>query len=388
MKFTVIRENLSNALNVVSKAVNQRSPLPILSNILIKTEKGMIQLFASDLQMSISASVGAKIDEPGEITVPAKIFIEFVNQVNSDKIDFSLSGAVLKLSTDKVNATLSGIPASEFPVMDRPKKGYEVTLPSDLFSKAIQKVQYVVAIDEGRPVLTGIYFKITKNELVIAGTDGYRMAEYSFGLQNAPFGIKEDEVVSCVVPAKAFSENIKAFAGKSNDMTFAIYPENNVVTLKVDDYVAQIRMIDGEYPDYLSVVPSEFSTSIVIDSSEFSNGIKLASIFARDIGNMIKLLIKDGVIESISQPSESGSNITKMSADVEGEDIAIAFNAKYLLDFVSNQSSSGDIIFKTSDPLKPVLFSVNTEENYFAEGKKINGFKRYFHLIMPMKSSW
>ncbi|PIR42778.1 DNA polymerase III subunit beta [candidate division WWE3 bacterium CG_4_9_14_0_2_um_filter_35_11] len=388
MKFTVIRENLSNALNVVSKAVNQRSPLPILSNILIKTEKGMIQLFASDLQMSISASVGAKIDEPGEITVPAKIFIEFVNQVNSDKIDFSLSGAVLKLSTDKVNATLSGIPASEFPVMDRPKKGYEVTLPSDLFSKAIQKVQYVVAIDEGRPVLTGIYFKITKNELVIAGTDGYRMAEYSFGLQNAPFGIKEDEVVSCVVPAKAFSENIKAFAGKSNDMTFAIYPENNVVTLKVDDYVAQIRMIDGEYPDYLSVVPSEFSTSIVIDSSEFSNGIKLASIFARDIGNMIKLVIKDGVIESISQPSESGSNITKMSADVEGEDIAIAFNAKYLLDFVSNQSSSGDIIFKTSDPLKPVLFSVNTEENYFAEGKKINGFKRYFHLIMPMKSSW
>lgn len=388
MKFTVIRENLSNALNVVSKAVNQRSPLPILSNILIKTEKGMVQLFASDLQMSISARVGAKIDEPGEITVPAKILIEFVNQVNSDKIDFSLSGSVLKLSTDKVNAKLTGIPASEFPVMDRPDKGYEVTLPSELFSKAIQKIQYVVAVDEGRPVLTGIYFKITKNELVIAGTDGYRMAEYSMGLQSSPLGIKEDEVVSCVVPAKAFSENIKAFAGKSSDITFTIFSENNVVTLKADDYEAQIRLIDGEYPDYISVVPSDFTTTVTIDSNEFSNGIKLASIFARDIGNMIKLVIKDGAIESISQPSESGSNVTKMSADLEGEDISIAFNAKYLLDFVSNQNSSGEIIFKTSDPLKPVLFSINGEENYFVDGKKVPGFKRYFHLIMPMKSSW
>lgn len=388
MRFTVIRENLSNALNVVSKAVNQRSPLPILSNILIKTEKGMIQLFASDLQMSISANVGAKIDEPGEITVPAKILIEFVNQVNSDKIDFSLNGAILKLSTDKANATLAGIPASEFPIMDNPSQGYEVTLPSDIFLKAIQKVQYVVAIDEGRPVLTGIYCKITKNELVIAGTDGYRMAEYSFGLQNSLLGIKEDEIVSCVVPAKALFENIKAFAGKSNEITFAIYPENNVVTLKVDDYIAQIRMIDGEYPDYLSVVPSDFSTTVVIDSSEFSNGIKLASIFARDVGNMIKLVISDGFIESISQPSEAGSNITKMSAEVEGDDISIAFNAKYLLDFVNSQTLSSDIIFKSSDPLKPVLFSIEGEENYFFEGKKVSGFKKYFHLIMPMKSSW
>lgn len=388
MRFTVIRENLSNSLNVVSKAVNPRSPLPILSNILIRTEKGMIKLFASDLQMSISASVGAKIDEPGEITVPAKILIEFVNQVNSDKIEFSLRGAVLRLSTDKANATLTGIPASEFPVMEIPQNGYEVTLPSDLFSKSIQKVQYVVAVDEGRPVLTGIYFKITKSELVIAGTDGYRMAEYSFGLQNTPIGIKDDEVVSCIVPAKAFSENIKAFAGKSRDITFAIYPENNVVVLKVDDYIAQIRMIDGEYPDYLSVVPSEFTTTVSIDASEFSNGIKLASIFARDIGNMIKLVIKDGVIESISQPSESGSNVTKMSAEVEGDDISIAFNAKYLLDFVNNQTSSDDIIFKSSDPLKPVLFSIVGEENYFSDGKKSNVYKRYFHLIMPMKSSW
>lgn len=388
MKFTVIRENLSNALNVVSKAVNQRSPLPILSNILIKTEKGMIQLSASDLQMSISASVGAKIDEPGEITVPAKILIEFINQVNSDKIDFSLNGSILKLQTDKANATLTGIPASEFPVMEVPQKGYEVTLPSDIFSKAIQKVQYVVAIDEGRPVLTGINFKISKSELIIAGTDGYRMAEYSFGIQNTPVGLKDNEVVSCVVPAKAFSENIKAFAGKSENITFAIYPENNLVVLKSEDYVAQIRMIDGEYPDYLSVVPTDFSTTVIIDSSEFSNGIKLASIFARDIGNMIKLVIKDGVIESISQPSETGSNTTRMSADVDGEDISIAFNAKYLLDFVNNQSAGGDIIFKASDPLKPVLFSVNNEENYFSEGKKQNDFKRYFHLIMPMKSSW
>ncbi|PJA40920.1 DNA polymerase III subunit beta, partial [candidate division WWE3 bacterium CG_4_9_14_3_um_filter_34_6] len=231
----------------------------------------------------------------------------------------------------------------------------------------IQKVQFVVAVDEGRPVLTGIYFKTEKDKLIIAGTDGYRMAEQIIKIE------KTDDVV-CIIPAKSFAEILKLFSAKSDQIKFVINNERNFAKLETEDMQAQFRMIDGEYPDYKAILPDDFSTEVRISSSEFSNGIKLSSIFSRDIGNMIKIVIKDKSIKSLSQPSEAGSNVTEMLGEVDGEDISIAFNAKYLLDFVNNVQTD-EVVFKAEGPLKPVLFSRS-------------GGKDYFYLVMPMKATW
>lgn len=369
MNFTVLRDKFQKALQTVGRAVNSRSPLPVLSNVLIKTEKGRIKVTASDLQINISSWIGAKVDEDGEITVPAKVLTEFVNQVTGEKIEANLEGAVLKVQTEKAKASFSGIPATEFPQIDVYSDGVKLKMKSTYLIDAVSHIQFAAAVDESRPILTGIYFKLEQGELILAGTDGYRMAEYKMKVDADS---KED--VTCVVPAKALSDIIKSFGASSEELEILINKERNVFVIKGEDLEAQLRMLDGEYPDYEAVVPTEFTGEIKIEKSELLSGIKLASIFTREAGNSVKIVANSDGVETKSQPTEAGSNMTKLNAEYEGEDIEITFNAKYLLDFLTNIEDS-ELTFKLSGPLKPGLFKIADKENYF-------------FLAMPMKASW
>src|SRR3990167_1457592 len=208
MKFTVIRSNFLKGLSIVSKAVNSRSALPILSHVLIRTEKGGIKLIASDLQITISVWIGAKIDKDGEAAVPAKVLMEYVNQVSTDKLDGEMEGASLHLKSDKSKATFAGTNSSDFPDVEisDSSDGVKLDLHSAEFDKAIHLVGFATAVDEGRPVLTGIYFEVIEDTLTLAGTDGFRMAEYKMKLN------KKYKEVKCIVPAKSLLETVKSFS--------------------------------------------------------------------------------------------------------------------------------------------------------------------------------
>lgn len=369
MKFTVIKDNFSKNLQLVGKAVNTRSPLPILSNVLIKTEKGRIKLSSSNLQIAISAWMGAKVDEQGEITIPAKLLTEFTSQLREDKVDFTLVESVLKLSTEKTKATFNGMPGSEFPDFGEVKSDTTLTIEYQPFVEALNKVQFAVAVDEGRPVLTGIYFKVQDNNLLMATTDGFRMAECKL-----PIKEKVKEPIKCIIPAKYLIDFIKSLPADLKTVTINIDNDRNLLGIKVEDVEAQIRMIEGEYPDYHAVIPEEHTTEIRISKEELASGIKLANVFAKDLGNMVKISIEGGAIKAISQPTESGSNSTDMQGEVEGEDLQIAFNAKYLLDLVNNVDAD-EILFRATESVKPGLFKIAGEENYL-------------YVVMPMKANW
>ena len=369
MKFTIIKDHFSKNLQLVGKAVNNRSPLPVLSNVLIKTEKGRIKLSASNLQVTITTWVGAKVDEQGEITIPAKILTEFVSQVQDEKIDASLESSILQLTTAKTKATFNGIPASEFPDIVGVTGGISLSLDYEAFLDGVNKVQFAVATDEGRPVLTGIFFKVYKKTMLMAATDGFRMAEYKL-----PIKENFEESVSCIIPAKYFVDVIKSFDSDTKTVSLTIDNEKNIMGIKGEDIEAQLRMIEGEYPDYDAVIPDEHTTEIKISRSELASGIKLANIFARDLGNMVKISVEDEIIKALSQPTESGSNSTEMKGEVEGENLQIAFNAKYLLDFVTNITED-EIVFRATEAVKPGLFGIVGKDNYF-------------YVVMPMKASW
>lgn len=369
MKFTVLQKHLLRGVNVVNKAVNVRSPLPVLGNVLIKAGRGGLRLTASDLQVTISVQIGAKVDSKGEITIPARLLLDFISQVTDEKINGKLDGSVLTLKTERVKATFAGMPSSEFPKIDDMKDGEPLELDSEELIKAVSRVQFAVAVDEGRPVLTGIYFSVSDKTLTLAGTDGFRMAEYKMNLKK-----KVKSSFNCILPAKTLAEIIKTFGAGSKTINLLFNLEKNLVTLKVEDMEANIRMIEGEYPDYEAIVPADFSTEVVISKEELTGGVKLVSVFAKDLGYAIKFTINKDGIKAQSQPTEAGSNSVKMVAKVKGEGLEIGFNGKYLLDLL-NGVEAQRIVINTLEPLKPGLFKVDKEENYW-------------YIVMPMKTNW
>ena len=167
---------------------------------------------------------------------------------------------------------------------------------------------------------------------------------------------------------------VKTFSAESDKLTFTINSERNIATVKTEDLEARLRMLEGEYPAYEAVVPTEFTTEIKFSKEELANGVKMANVFAKDSGNVIKVTANSETIEVLSQPTETGSNSTKIVGQVDGDDIEIAFNAKYLIEFFGVITEE-DIVFKASEATKPGLFV-------------IEGNKDYFYLVMPMKASW
>lgn len=372
MKFTVLQSNLKQNLAVVGHAINSRTPLPVLNNILIKTEKGRLKLTASDLQVVISTYLGAKIDQDGAITVPARLLSDFVNQITDKQVNAELKGNILKLITEKTESNFSGIPATEFPENES-AKGNSVSIDLSIkeLNEAASKINFAAAIDEGRPVLTGLYIKAYDKTLLLAATDGFRMAEYRLSLNK-----KIEKSFACIVPAKSFSNVLKSFFNIKTDGNLKFYfnEDKNMVVLELEDMEAAFRTIDGEYPEYQSVVPASFTTTVDVSKDEFSSSIKLVSVFAKDMGYAIKLKISDKGVTVSSQPTESGSNFSKMESKVVGEDIEIGFNARYLIDFVNNVDAE-NLTIKVFDSLKPGMITEKGKDNYW-------------YIVMPMKSNW
>lgn len=369
MNFIILRENANKALAIVQKAVNARSPLPILGNVLISAEKGRITFTTSNLNMTISVAVGGKVDVEGAITVPAKLFFDFVSQLTDEKFEATLDGTTVRVASQKVKAEFHGVPASEFPKLEPLEKPFSVTLPSAVLSEALQKIQYVVASDESRPVLTGVYMKLAKNVLTLAGTDGFRMAECTLKL---PVTVEKE--MKCVIPAKALADIVKSFSVESETLDVAIDETRNSVVVKTDDMEAFIRMIEGQYPDYAAIVPADHASEITVEKDEFSSAVKLANVFAKDLGNMVKIVAKSDGVTVLSQPTESGSNAITMNAKLDGDELEIAFNARYLLEFLQN-TENATIHFQATESTKPGMFRIKGKDNYF-------------YLVMPMKANW
>ena len=368
MKFNTLRDSYLKGVNVVSKAINSKTAIPALSNILIKTEEGGIKLIASDLHVTISAKIGADIQKEGAISIPGKLLASFIGQLSTDKISCELDGENFKVQTDKVKSSFSTISAEEFPTVEINHEGKLVNINSADFAKALQHIQFVPSISDSRPVLTGIYIKIDGSKLTLAATDGFRMSEYTLNVKS------DASELSCIVPAKAFTDIAKTFCNEEEEIEVYINKTKNVLGLKVKDMEAQVRMIDGDYPNYRGIIPASFANKTEMVKSSLSSGIKLASIFSKDYDNMIKISQVGGNIEIKSQPTESGSNSSQVDGTVSGSDIDIAFNAKYMIDLVNNVSGE-KIILETNESLKPASFRIEGNDNFL-------------YIVMPMRAGW
>lgn len=365
MKIQILQENLNKALSSASRFANAKAQLPVLGNILLRTQKNKLFICSTNLEISYSTSIGAQIDEEGDITVPARQLTEIVNNLIPGAINLKVEKEQLKIESQGSKLNILGMNASDFPPI--PTKidiKSASSLPKNELQEALSQVIFSSSIDETRPVLTGVLFLFKKNETVIVATDGFRLSQKKIK------GSSVNDVSKLIIPKSILME-ISKYSGEESELNFNFKENDNQISFAMGDTVLSSRVIEGQYPDFEKIMPKETNISIETDKEEMLRAVRLASVFARDSANIVKFIVKKDKITLTAESSHAGDQKTDVDAKIEGGEIEIAFNYKFLEDFL--HSVKGESVkICLSNPNAPGLF---TDINDPA----------YLHLIMPVR---
>ncbi len=379
MKISCLQENLAKGLATVGRAVATRSTLPVLSNILLETDEGRLRLATTNLEIGISCWVGARIEEEGRTTVPARLLTEFVNSLPSGQIDMELTERTqtLNLKCARYEANIKGIEAGEFPAVPTANTiegRNNLYVEADTFRRMIEQVVVAAATDESRPILTGVLAQFHQGGLTLAAADGFRLA-----VSSADVGADLDEASTVIIPARALAELGRVSADQEDPIELIITPSRNQILFHLSSTDLVSQLIEGNFPDYKQIVPESHSTRTLIATADLHKAVKVAFLFARDAANIIRLSIVPGSELTPGQmivtgtSAEFGDNVSELDASVEGGEIEIAFNARYMLDALSVVGTP-EVVLETSTSSSPgVLRPV--------------GGADYLCVVMPMHIS-
>lgn len=366
MKFSSLQQDLLPPLQAVSRSVGVRSTLPVLDNILLAIEGNKLKIAATNLEIGVIKYIPVEVEAAGEITVPAKIMVELISSLGQSKIELDSQGDILSINSGKFKAQINGVPASEFPAIPL-SEGKGISFPKEIFLSCGQ-ILYAAAVDEGRPVLTGILTETKDGKLDFVATDGFRLAHCQVGLS------KEHAQFKSLIPRKTFEEVLRVLSEEEvSDVNISTSQNQNQIIFSVGPTLISSRLIEGTFPSWQKIIPEKLITRALIDKEEFLKAIKLAAIFAKNEANILVLNTKKGRLVLTSQAKELGSQENEVEGEVEGEDLQIAFNAKFLLDAVLAVPSS-QLSMEFSGPLSACLI-------------KPIGVDGLEHIIMPVRLS-
>lgn len=368
MKLTVTQENLSQALAVVGRIAGSRTPLPILNNILLKTDKNRLLLAATNLEIAITQHIGAKVESEGSITVPARLLGEFISNLPKSNINIEADGTNLKITAGRYDSTIHGMLPDEFPALPEINNGRQVAIPAARLKRAITQTVPVVSRDETRPILTGIFFHTAGKTLTLVATDGYRLAERKVD--------KLDGEVNAIVPAQTLQDVVRVMPEES-ELVELLFDDNQVRFLLGDIEITS-RLIDGNFPDYKQLIPKKSDTEAILAKEDFARVTKIASLFARESGGSvtIKADASLGQLQIHSVASQLGENTSTADAEITGEG-QVTLNSRYLLEALGCVDED-NVRFAFSGKLAPcVLSGVQNPKKQSSD---------YLHIIMPLKS--
>ncbi|MBS3785090.1 MAG: DNA polymerase III subunit beta [Anaerolineae bacterium] len=374
MKVSCLQENLAEGLSIVGRAVSPRSTLPVLGNVLLATEGGRLRLSATDLEVGITCWIGAKVEEEGATTVPARTLIDLVNALPPGQVDLELivRTQTLNLRAARSEASIKGIDAQEFPIVTVPEGNAQgIPIEPDVLRKAIEQVAFAAATDESRPILTGVLAQFEDKQLTLAAADGFRLSVRSVALPNAisdPFSI--------IIPAQALSELRRVSGHQQDPISIHVTPERNQVIFELTDVVLVSQLIDGNFPDYRQIIPRDRNTHTIVDTAPFLKACKMAQIFAREAANISRIQIEPGSelepgrMRISATSAETGEDVSEIDASIEGQSVEIAFNVKYLIDVLS-VSDAPQVTLDTTTSSSPGVIRPIGETSFT-------------HVIMPM----
>ncbi len=373
MKLEVLQEDLNQGLSIVSRFIASRPQLPVLANILFSGEKNnRLKLSATNLDIGIQYWLDAKVGRPGNLTIPAKEISEFVSYLSPGKLDLEIvKENQVKISSKQGETTFTGMDAEEFPEIPVIDKKKTFSLPLKNLEKAVNLVGFAAAEDDTRPVLAAINWEFTNQGYRMVSTDGYRLSLKDVSQKKVDIE-KKQNAGNFLIPARSLIEIVRLAGGK-NKLELGLTEDENQVIFLLPDLQLTSRLIEGEFPEYEKIIPQESETKIIVDKEEFHQSIRMASVFARESANVVKFKISKGKIQISSNAPSVGENKTEVGAKIDGKDLEIAFNYRFLLDFLKVlPADEQQVEMEFKQALTPGLFKIPSDETWF-------------HIIMPVK---
>ncbi len=403
MRVSCLQENLAKGLAIVGRAVSSRSTMPVLANILLEARDNQLRLAATNLEIGVTCWIGAKVEDEGSITVPARLLTEFVNSLPPDRIDLELTvrTQTLNLRCANFDANMKGIDAANFPIIPTIEgvsgaeysalEGMRIELESTGLRKMVDQVVFAAANDESRPTLTGVEVTFKEGRITLAATDGYRLSVRSAQVD----GSMPDMPVTVIVPARSLGElaRVSADADESRPVQVLVTRERNQILFQVWGRGGEgkggafhrvelaSQLIDANFPDYRAIIPKTHTTRTVVDTASLLKAVRVAFLFARDNANIVRLKIKPangaggGHVSLAATSNDMGDSVNDLEAMIEGDDLEISFNAKYLIDVLS-QIDEPQVVLETTQPTRPgTIRPLGIGEDVF------------LHVVMPMHPS-
>lgn len=366
MKFKISQKKLSQYLNFAVKSISNNPPLPVLNNFSLEATGNKLIVRATDLQNGIEFRIKSQIEEEGKLSIPAKFFYENIKTLSNEELSFSLKDNNLTIKSSRGKFDLIANLNDDFPEFAPSSLDFKKI---DLnFLKLInQYCSFACSTDQARLILTALLLKQNGQILEVVGTDGFRLSilKIKFNLLN--------DGESLLLPAKALAE-LEKFAStlEVSEIQLSVNKELQQMTFVIGEVSYFVKMIDGEYPPYEKIIPEAFSNKFAFKASEMEEQLKGAAVVAREVSNIISIEIKDKQMFLKAKTSSLGEYTGNLDIElIEGSDAKVAFNSKYLQDFINNIKPDEVELF-INDKLKPIKF---TEK----------GNKKFLYVVMPFR---
>ena len=363
MKITVNQKNLKKALSLVEKVVSRNTTLPILNNILFKTENGRLKISATNLEIGINYMIGAKIEEVGQIAVPARIISDFIGNITDDKISFTTKNNILIINSEKYKTQILGFDAKDFPIIPKIKSKPLATIPVKLIKNSFTTVLDSVAVSETRPELAGVFVEFNDDKIIFAATDSFRLTEKNVDFKNI-------QKQSFIIPRNTVLELIRVVSELEGELCFNA--SDNQISFSNDDFEMVSRVVDGNYPDYKKVIPEKFMSRVLVNKNELDKTVRIAGLFSTNISD-IKINCSEGKLTVLAKNSDKGEIETLIEASLKNQPFDVSLNFHYLLDGLKTVDTEKVIIEFTGQG-SPLIIRPNDDR------------KDIIYLIMPLRS--
>lgn len=369
MKLSILQQDILPILSAVSRSIGVHATLPVLGNILLSAEGKRLKIAATNLEIGVIKYISAEVVDLGEVSIPAKTLVEIIQGLGSVKVDLETNADVLTISSGKFKANINGIAASEFPVIPL-SEGEGVSFEKEVL-KGVSEILFAAAVDEGRPILTGILTQASSGKLDFVATDGFRLAHRQIKLEDPKQTFKS------LIPRKTFEEVLRIISEDIGEeeatVEVSTSTSQNQIIFKIGQTTVSSRLIEGNFPVWEKIIPKDFKARVMVERADLVSASKLASVFARNEANVVTVKVEKDKLQICSEAKELGSQTNEIEAQIEGEDLEIAFNARFLLDALQ-ASNATQLMLEFSGPLSPTLI-------------KPVGVEGLEYIIMPVRLS-